>query len=53
MWYFALLSQPEQVQAIRKLSRSGMSDHGISAATQLSVEQVRRILAEQTPESAP
>lgn len=45
MHYFALLSPDEQAAAIRRLSLSGMSDHGIASATALSVEAVRRISA--------
>lgn len=51
MHYFAMLTHDEQASAIHRLSRSGMSDHGISAATQLSVEMIRKILGERTAES--
>jgi hypothetical protein len=46
MAYFLMLTRDEQVQAIRRLAASGLSDHTISAATQLSVEQVRAILGD-------
>lgn len=44
---FLLLSPTEQATAIRRLHLSGMSETTISAATKLSVEQVRKILTEQ------
>jgi ABC-type phosphate/phosphonate transport system ATPase subunit len=44
--YFTMLSEAEQRAAIRRLSRSGMVDHAIASITTLSVEMVRRILAE-------
>lgn len=44
--YFLLLSPDQQAQAIRRLHLSGMLDHSIAAATKMSVEMVRRILAE-------
>lgn len=43
---FRLLPQTQQAEAIARLAATGMSDNGIAAATQLSVEQIRRILAE-------
>ena len=46
MLYFRLLSPPEQAAAIRRLAASGMSVTTISAATKLSVEAVRQILAQ-------
>jgi hypothetical protein len=46
MHYFVMLTRDEQVDAIHRLSRSGMTDHGIASATQLSVEMVRKILGE-------
>lgn len=39
--YFLLLTRDQQVQAIRRLRAMGMSDHTISTATRLSVEQVK------------
>jgi hypothetical protein len=47
MHYFAMLTRDEQAQAIHRLSGSGMSDHAIAGATQLSVEMIRAILGEQ------
>ncbi len=44
--YFKLMSQTDQAKAIRKLATAGMSDSTIAAATLLSKEMVRRILAE-------
>ena len=44
--YFRLLDRAEQEAAVRRLSASGMGDYGIAAATGLSVEAVRRVLAE-------
>jgi hypothetical protein len=46
LYHFLLLDRDQQIQAIQRLSKSGMSDHTIAAATRLSVEQVRRLLAE-------
>ena len=43
---FAMLTRAEQAQAIRRLARSGMSDHGIASATALSVEMIRTILGQ-------
>ena len=44
--HFMMLTQDEQHDAIVRLSRSGFSDYGIAAATQLSVEQIRKVLGE-------
>jgi len=44
--HFLLLSHADQVDAIRRLARQGMSDLTIAAATRLAVEQVRRLLSE-------
>ncbi|TLZ37706.1 MAG: hypothetical protein E6K23_17385 [Gammaproteobacteria bacterium] len=44
--HFQLLDREQQAQAIRRLAASGMSENTIAAATRLSVEQIRRILAE-------
>lgn len=43
---FLQLTRTQQVSAIRELEASGMSEYGIAAAARLSVEQVRRILAD-------
>lgn len=48
--HFLSLTQDEQTAAICKLAAQGWSEHGIAAATRLSVEQIRRVLA---AESAP
>lgn len=44
MRHFLLLDRNQQAQAIRRLVASGMSEHTVSTATGLSVEQVRRVL---------
>lgn len=44
MHYFESLTVVQKRVAIENMARAGMSEHGIAAATQLSVEQVRRIL---------
>lgn len=44
--HFNVLDRSQQEQAIRRLSNSGMSDYGISHATGLSTEQIRRVLGE-------
>jgi len=46
MDYFGLLDQAEQAIAIRRPAAFGMSDTTIASATKLSVEQIRRIIAE-------
>ena len=46
MLHFALLSEEEQRQAIRRLANSGMADTSIAAATMFSVEMVRQILGQ-------
>lgn len=47
--YFDSLELREQKAAIRKLVANGLSDYGAWAATGLSVEQVRRIVADHEP----
>jgi hypothetical protein len=47
MRYFHLLSPEDMRASIVRLALSGMSDTTIAAATALSVEQVRRVIAEQ------
>jgi hypothetical protein len=47
MRYFHMLDQNEQAQAIAQLAASGMSENTIATATQLSVEQIRKILGDQ------
>ena len=46
MHYFRLLDADAQKSAIARMHRSGMSDGIIASATKLSIEQVRRTLAE-------
>lgn len=45
MNYFLLLTPEQQLESVRRLSRSGLGDYSIAAASGLSVEQVRRVLA--------
>ncbi len=45
--HFLLLTHQQKVEAIRRLHALGWSDYGISHATRLSVEQIRRLLGEQ------
>lgn len=52
MHHFLLLDNAEQVKAIQRLAARGMSDHTIAAATGLSVEMIRRILAESRSQMA-
>jgi hypothetical protein len=44
--HFCLLDREQQANAIRSMSAQGWSDYRIAAATRLSVEQIRRVLAE-------
>lgn len=46
MYHFRTLDRDAQVQAIRRMAAMGWTDHGISHATKLSLEQVRRVLGE-------
>lgn len=46
MAHFAALSQPQQAEAIRRMAAQGWSDHGISSATCLAVEFVRRVIGD-------
>lgn len=46
MRHFRLLTRSQQAAAIQRLAAGGMSDHGISHATGLSVQMVRRILGQ-------
>lgn len=43
--YFLMLTRAEQAAAIKRMAAQGWTDHGIAAASRLSVEAVRRILA--------
>jgi ABC-type phosphate/phosphonate transport system ATPase subunit len=45
--HFSSLDREEQAAAIRRLAATGMGDHGIADASGLSVEMVRRVLADQ------
>ena len=45
---FAMLRQEEQVRAIKRMAAEGMPECTIAAATRISVEAVRRIIAEQS-----
>jgi DNA invertase Pin-like site-specific DNA recombinase len=45
--HFTVLSREEQASAIRRLAATGQGEHTIARATGLSVEQVRRILADE------
>jgi hypothetical protein len=45
--HFLLLTQDGQAAAIRELAAQGWSEFSIAAATRLSVEQIRRVLAAQ------
>jgi hypothetical protein len=44
--HFHVLSREQQAQAIRRLAAGGQGEHTIAHATGLSVEFIRRILAE-------
>lgn len=46
MHYFLLLSHEDQIAAVLRLHRSGMSDTTIATAAGLAVEQVRKLRAE-------
>ena len=43
--HFDVLSRDERVQGICRMADTGYSDYSIAAATKLSVEMVRQILA--------
>ncbi len=45
--HFWLLTTDEQAGAIRRMATSGWPEYSIAAATRLSVEQIRRILAQE------
>jgi len=46
MHYFAMLDEQEQADAVVRLAKGGMSDHGVASVTGLNVEAVRRILGQ-------
>jgi len=50
--HWLLLGQDQQRDAIVRMHKQGWTDHGIAAATRLSVEAVRRILGEPPDASA-
>lgn len=47
--HFLLLDRQQQAQAVRRMANTGWSESSIAAATRLSVEQIRRVLAEPCP----
>jgi hypothetical protein len=49
MQHFHTLHRDAQEAAIRRLAAAGYSEHAIASATQLSVEQIRRVLEQVTP----
>lgn len=51
--HFLLLDRDQQAQAIRRMAALGWSEYGIASATRLSVEQVRRVIAEHGREMTP
>jgi hypothetical protein len=50
--HFLLLERREQEAAVRRMAAAGMGDYGVAAATGLSVEQVRRVLAQRGAETS-
>lgn len=52
MLHFHALGFTEQAGAIRRLAATGMTHDGISRATGLAVEQLRRVLADSRRETA-
>jgi DNA invertase Pin-like site-specific DNA recombinase len=44
--HFLLLDRQQQAQALRRMVASGMSERTVAAASGLSVEQVRRVIAQ-------
>jgi hypothetical protein len=46
MAHFHTLTRQEQAHAIHRMAREGWSEYGISHATELAIEQVRRVLGE-------
>lgn len=46
--HFHAMPHDQQVQAIRRLAAAGQGDQTIARATGLSVEQIRRLMAERT-----
>ncbi len=50
MRHFHTLAREQQAETVRRLAALGWTDHGISHATLLSVEHVRRALADHSTE---
>lgn len=46
MLYFAMMTEAEQREAIKRLADSGVGDHGIASATGIAVEAVRSIIGQ-------
>lgn len=44
--YFTLMTRTEQEATIVKMFNSGWTELGISAATKLSIEQIRRVIGQ-------
>ncbi len=52
--HFMLLDENERRRAIHRLADSGFSDYAIASASALSVEMVRKVLADRvTPQAVP
>jgi hypothetical protein len=49
--HFHALDRQQQIDAIRRLAASGMSDRAIAAATQLSIKQICRLLSRQAEQA--
>lgn len=47
MTHFHALDRAQQADAIRRLAATGLTEHDIARATQLSTEMIRRVLGEQ------
>ncbi|MHB8816251.1 MAG: hypothetical protein ACYDAE_23710 [Steroidobacteraceae bacterium] len=53
MRHFRTLDRDAQAAAIRRMAMLGWSDHGISQATQLSVEFIRHVIGERVAPAIP
>jgi hypothetical protein len=51
--HFYAMTREQVADAVRDMKAMGFSDYAVAAATRLAVEEVRRILGERKPESAP
>jgi hypothetical protein len=49
MAHFHTLTRQEQAEAIHRMAAEGWSEYGISHATQLAIEQIRRVLGDAVP----